>query len=128
MQRAYATSKLATVLFTQELTRRAHGAGVTAAAFHPGVIATDIGRDSAFIRLVMGSPLGRAFLSTPAQGAEPLLRLAVADPQAVNGTYFNRLKPENPASGQARDPGLARQLWDRSAELTGLQPLPSTAV
>ncbi|MFJ3804336.1 SDR family NAD(P)-dependent oxidoreductase [Streptomyces sp. NPDC090088] len=127
-QRAYATSKLATILFTHELARRTHGTGVTASAFHPGAVATDIGRDSALLRLVMNSSLGRAVLSTPEQGAEPLLHLATtADPLTANGGYFNRLKPESPAPGQARDPGLARQLWERSAYLTGLQPLPSIA-
>ena len=92
------------------------------------MVATDIGRDSALFRLVMNSPLGRAALSTPQQGAEPLLHLAaIADPQAVNGAYFNRLTPEELAPGQARDQDLARRLWDRSAQLTGLQPSPSTA-
>ena len=95
-QRAYAASKLATVLFTRELARRTRGTGVTTSCFHPGMVATDIGRDSALLRLVMNSPLGRAALSTPQQGAEPLLHLAaIADPQAVNGAYFNRLTPEN---------------------------------
>lgn len=124
-QRAYAASKLATVLFTQELARRTHGTGVTTSCFHPGVVATDIGRDSALIRFIINSPLGRAVLSTPQQGAEPLLRLAtITDPRAVNGAYFNRLTQEHAASGQARDPELARLLWNRSVQLTDLQPLP----
>ena len=61
-------------------------------------------------------------LPSPRRGAEPLLHLAtIADPQAVNGTYFNRLKPEEPANEQARDPSLARRLWERSVTLTGLE-------
>jgi len=117
---AYPASKLATVLFTRELARRAQGTGVTASAFHPGVIATDLGRESPFFRL-MNSWLGRVVLSTPRRGAEPLVHLAtIADPQAVSGTYFNRLKPEDPASRPARDPDLARRLWERSAQLTSL--------
>lgn len=125
-QREYATSKLATVLFTQELARRSQGTGITTSSFHPGAIATDIGRDSALFRFVMNSPLGRVALSTPEQGAEPLLHLAtIADPHSVNGAYFNRLKRENPVPGQARDPELARRLWEHSAQLTGLQPRPS---
>ena len=85
------------------------------------MVATDLGRDSPLFRL-MNSRAGRIALSSPRRGAEPLLHLAtIADPQAVNGTYFNRLKPEEPVNGQARDPGLARQLWERSAALTGLE-------
>ena len=92
------------------------------------MVATDIGRDSALSRLVMNSPLSRVALSTPQQGAEPLLHLAtIADPQAVDGAYFNRLTPQELAPGQACDPDLARHLRDRSAQLTGLQPSPSTA-
>ena len=120
-RQAYPASKLATILFTRELARRTAGTGITAVAFHPGVVATDLGRGSPLFRL-MNSWAGRIVLSSPRRGAEPLLHLAtIADPQAVNGTYFNRLKPEEPASEQARDPGLARQLWERSAALTGLE-------
>lgn len=127
-QRAYAQSKLATILFTQELARRMQGEGVTASAFHPGVVATDVSRDSSVNRVLMGSRLARALLSTPDQGAEPLLHLAtVGDPQTVSGAYFHRLEPEAPKNDQARDADLARQLWVRSAQLTDLQVLPSTS-
>ena len=124
IRRAYPAAKLATLLFTRELARRTRDAGLTAVAFHPGFVATDLGRGSPVFRL-MNSWLGRAVLSTPRRGAEPLLHLAtVADPQTVNGAYLNRLKPEDPANEQARDPSLARQLWERSAQLTGLDTLP----
>ena len=124
VRRAYPASKLATLLFTRELARRTRDAGLTAVAFHPGFVATDLGRGSRFFRL-MNSRLGRVVLSTPERGAEPLLHLAtVADPGTVNGVYFNRLKPEEPANPQARDPALARRLWDRSAQLTGLPARP----
>jgi NAD(P)-dependent dehydrogenase (short-subunit alcohol dehydrogenase family) len=127
-QQAYPASKLATILFTRELARRTRGTGITASAFHPGVVATDIGRDSRVFRLVVNSWLGRAALPAPRRGAEPLLHLAaIADPQTINGTYFNRLKPEDPANEQARDPNLARRLWERSAQLTGLHGLPPPA-
>jgi NAD(P)-dependent dehydrogenase (short-subunit alcohol dehydrogenase family) len=127
VHQTYPASKLATILFTRELALRTRGTGITASAFHPGVIATDLGRESAFFRL-MNSRLGRIVLSTPERGAEPLLHLAtVADPQTVNGAYFNRLKPEEPANPQARDPSLARRLWERSAQLTGVPALPPPA-
>ncbi|HEY7261579.1 MAG TPA: SDR family NAD(P)-dependent oxidoreductase [Trebonia sp.] len=120
-QQAYPASKLATILFTRELARRTDGTGITAAAFHPGVVRTDIGRDSPVFRVVMNSWLGRSVVPGAGRGAEPLLHLAtLADPQLLNGTYFSRLRPEEPANEQARDPGLARQLWDRSAQLTGV--------
>jgi NAD(P)-dependent dehydrogenase (short-subunit alcohol dehydrogenase family) len=97
------------------------GTGVTASAFHPGLIATDIGRDSAATRLLMGTRLAKAVLSTPDKGAEPLLHLATqSDAEAINGHYFHKLKPEDPKNKQATDPDLAQRLWERSARLTGL--------
>ena len=120
VRRAYPASKLATLLFTRELARRTRDTGITTAAFHPGLVATDLGRGSPVFQLMNSWP-GRVVLSSPKRGAEPLLNLATAASlQAVNGTYFNRLKHEEPARGQARDPGLARELWERSARLTGL--------
>jgi NAD(P)-dependent dehydrogenase (short-subunit alcohol dehydrogenase family) len=119
-RQAYGESKLATILFTAELARRTQGTGITTMAFHPGLIVTDVGRDSPFFHNVMNSWLGRKVFAGPSRGAEPLLALATAaDPADLNGRYFNRLKPETPASAQARDPNVARQLWERTAELTG---------
>ncbi|MFC3996392.1 SDR family NAD(P)-dependent oxidoreductase [Nocardiopsis sediminis] len=123
--RVYGAAKLATVLFTAELARRTSATGVTTSAFHPGDVSTDVTRDNALLRYFMTSRLGRAVLLSPEQGAEPLLHLAtVADPQAVNGAYFDRLTREDPKNPQARDPRLARLLWERSAQLTGLAASP----
>jgi NAD(P)-dependent dehydrogenase (short-subunit alcohol dehydrogenase family) len=113
---AYGSSKLATILFTRELARRT---AVTATAFHPGGVATDVTRDNRFLHTLLSSPLGRfatGMTLTPEQGAEPLVRLAtVPDPEP--GAYYHRLTREDPRNPQARDPDLARALWDRSAEL-----------
>ena len=59
---------------------------------------------------------------SPEQGAAPLVALAVRpDPQAVNGAYLHRFKDrEWLVAAEARDAQLARRLWERSAELTGL--------
>jgi len=120
IRQAYPASKLGTLLFTRELARRTRDAGLAAVTFHPGFVATDLGRGSPVFRL-MNSWAGRVVLSSPGRGAEPLLNLATAASlQAVSGTYFNRLKPEDPPRGQARDPGLARELWELSARLAGL--------
>ncbi len=43
-QRAYAHSKLATILFTRALARRLEGSNATVNVIHPGVVKTDLGR------------------------------------------------------------------------------------
>ncbi|MCF1592355.1 SDR family NAD(P)-dependent oxidoreductase [Streptomyces muensis] len=118
---AYATAKLATVIFTRELARRSRETRLTTSAFHPGVVASDVARDSAMMSALMGTRLFKAMTSTPEQGAEPLLHLATTpDAAAVNGKYFNRLKPGKSTNPQVDEPDLARRLWERSAELTNL--------
>jgi NAD(P)-dependent dehydrogenase (short-subunit alcohol dehydrogenase family) len=122
-QRAHQTAKLATIIFTLELSRRM--TTVSACAFHPGIVASDIYRDSAVIRILATSRLGKALQSTPERGAEPLLHLATTpDPATVDGVYFERLDRKELRNAQAADPDLAKRLWERSAELTGL---PSTS-
>jgi len=97
------------------------GLGVTVSAFHPGAIASDVFRDSAVGRVLMNTRAAKALLSTPEQGAEPLIRLATTgDAHAVNGRYFHGHKLEEPRNKRAVDPDLARRLWDRSAKLTGV--------
>ena len=119
---AYGATKLAGILFTRELARRTQGTGVTTSAFHPGSVASDIGRGGGLPGLLFGSRLSKMVLATPAQGAEPLVRLATTmDARTVNGQYFHRCTLEEPKNKQATDPHLAQQLWERSAQLTGVR-------
>ncbi len=45
-QRAYGASKLENILFTKELHRRYHDRGLSAAAFHPGVVGSNFAMDT----------------------------------------------------------------------------------
>ena len=126
---AYADSKLASILFVRELARRvadgaagSAAAGPAAAAFHPGFVLSQFGRDTWYLSRLNGRWWNRYVARTPEQGAAPLVALAVRpDPQAVNGAYLHRFKHrEWLVASEARDAQLARQLWERSAELTGL--------
>lgn len=120
-QRSYGAAKLAMILFTRELARRTPETGVTAAAFHPGAVASGIVRDNRILGRLMDSRLARLVLATPERGAEPLLHLATApDAESVNGHYFRRFEREEPRHRQAGDAELARRLWERSEALTGL--------
>lgn len=118
--KAYGDSKLANVLFSRELHRRFHADGLTSAAFHPGVVATNFAAEThSSMRWVYRTPLAR-LLASPAKGADTLLWLATAQAGAWrSGEYFERRRVAR-THPQADDAALAAGLWDRSAELLGL--------
>jgi retinol dehydrogenase 12 len=113
----YAISKLSNVLFTKELARRLEGTDVTTYAVHPGVVATDVWRNVPRpLRWVI-----KKFMITPEQGAEASLRCAT-DPAFANqtGRYYDVGGTEKEPNRLANDVELARTLWTKSAEWTGL--------
>ena len=113
----YAISKLSNVLFTKELARRLAGTGVTTYAVHPGVVATDVWRRvPAPVRWVI-----KKFMITPEEGAVSSLRCAT-DPAFADqtGRYYDVGGKERAPNKLADDVELARTLWTRSAEWTGL--------
>jgi len=112
---AYSRSKLANILFTQELSRRLEGTGVTANCLPPGVVATGIFRNlPGWMRVLFTSP----FFLSPEKGADTLLYLATAPEVAgVTGRYFVRRKPVR-SSRASRDADAARRLWQASEALT----------
>jgi retinol dehydrogenase-12 len=117
MWKAYAQSKLANVLFTRELSRRAAPSGVATNAVHPGAIASGFGRNRPgfFNRLVtVGSP----FLASPDRGARAAVHVAT-DPRlaGVTGRYFSGRRERSPARA-ARDDDTARRLWQISEAMT----------
>jgi NAD(P)-dependent dehydrogenase (short-subunit alcohol dehydrogenase family) len=116
---AYGTSKLANILFTRALARRLEGSGVVANCLHPGVIRTGLAR-GAPLPIRLGWRVASVFFGSPRKGAGTLVYLASAPEAAeVSGGYFADSRPASP-SAQAQDDELAEQLWERSAELTGI--------
>jgi NAD(P)-dependent dehydrogenase (short-subunit alcohol dehydrogenase family) len=114
----YAVSKLANVLFTQELARRLDGSGVTAYAVHPGGIGSDIWsrRFPSFLRGPVNALVGLAMKSTT-EGAKTQVWCATAPELATeSGKYYDdcKAKPANAAA----TPELAAELWTRSEDWT----------
>ena len=124
--RAYGQSKLANLLFTLELDRRAHGR-LAAVAAHPGYAATHLQQGQGQKHFERLMSLGnRVFAQSDAQGAWPSLR-AATDPGVRSGEYYGPHLMElrgNPVpagrSRQARDLNAAARLWDVSEDLTGV--------
>jgi NAD(P)-dependent dehydrogenase (short-subunit alcohol dehydrogenase family) len=131
---AYGASKLANLLFTAELARRAGAAGspLVAAAAHPGWAATNLQYAGPGYA---GNPIGRAvtrlanavIAQSAADGALPQLYAATM-PDVRGDDYFgpdglaeSRGGPTRVGrSDAARDAGLAGRLWERSEQLTGV--------
>jgi len=117
--RVYGGSKLANILFTNELARRVGSRSVRIWSAHPGAVATRLGANNGGIAKIV-LPLLALFFKTPDQGAATSIHLC-ADPEidAQNGTYFADMKPV-PLAGRAEDPELAKRLWSESEKLVGL--------
>lgn len=112
---AYADSKLANILFTRELARRAPNVVVN--CFHPGFVYTGFGQNNGGLfagAIKFGASL---FARTPEKGAETLVWLA-GSPEAasVRGEYCYDCKPIK-TSRRAKDDTLAKQLWDLSEKI-----------
>jgi retinol dehydrogenase-14 len=121
-QRAYNQSKLANVMFTNELARRLAGTGVTANSLHPGVVHTNFGAEDQAWWFTVVSRVIYPLLKTPAQGAETPIYLA-SSPEVggVTGKFFANRKPRT-TNALASDTGMTARLWQVSADLVGLTP------
>eukprot|EP00500_Bicosoecida_sp_ms1_P009561 CAMPEP_0203816630 /NCGR_PEP_ID=MMETSP0115-20131106/16952_1 /ASSEMBLY_ACC=CAM_ASM_000227 /TAXON_ID=33651 /ORGANISM="Bicosoecid sp, Strain ms1" /LENGTH=346 /DNA_ID=CAMNT_0050725537 /DNA_START=75 /DNA_END=1111 /DNA_ORIENTATION=+ len=97
----YGVSKVSNIFFTRELNRRNVGTGVSAYAVHPGVIYTNLQRQSTGFKVFYA--IGRVFMKTIPQGAATQLYCAVLAPpvpecvagataeaaaKVANNTYF----------------------------------------
>ncbi len=107
---AYAQSKLALTMFSIDLAERVQGDGITVVSLHPGSLL-----DTKMVRQTFGSAWGSA-----QAGADAIVHLVSSDAiPAKTGCYFDQ-QHESRAHPQAYDPEARRQLWEISAQLTGL--------
>jgi NAD(P)-dependent dehydrogenase (short-subunit alcohol dehydrogenase family) len=140
---AYGRSKTANILFSLAFDRRHRGRGVRAAAVHPGVIQTELGRHIDPAR--MQALIDQISKERAAQGKEPfqwktvpqgaatsVWAAVVADAEDVGGRYCEnchvaQILPDGvtmaPGSEgvhtYALDPGNAEALWKKSEEMVG---------
>jgi retinol dehydrogenase-14 len=122
-QAAYSQSKLANVMFTNELARRLEGTGVTANSLHPGVVRTNFGAEDQTWLFTVVSQVVLPFLKTPARGAQTSIYLASSpEMDGVTGQFFANKKVKT-ANKVADDPTMRARLWQASADLVGLAHL-----
>ena len=114
--RAYGQSKLANVLFANELNRRTPEQ-VKVNSLHPGIIQTNLGRHMKGPFAVMLGLFMFPFMSTIQQGAATSCFLAASpDAAAFSGQYFANCRPAK-TNPLAADEALARRLWEVSTDL-----------
>jgi NAD(P)-dependent dehydrogenase (short-subunit alcohol dehydrogenase family) len=134
--KSYGQSKLANLLFTQELQRRIDSAGLgyTTVSLHPGAVNTDLARnlmgEKNYEKMKSGkgtfvqNALGRAmslFLKTPEQGASTQIWLASGmGGDNVAAKHFVDCK-EKGLAAFATDETAAKKLWAESEENSGVE-------
>ena len=109
---AYSLSKLAIVLFTQELAEQLQGTGITVNVLHPGHVATGIWNmwehPKWYQRLLI--KLLHLFLISPDKGALTSIYLACSDEVAgITGKYFSKQKPV-PVKSKYNNPRIQKEL------------------
>lgn len=117
IMKAYEQSKLANVLFTNELAYRLNGTNVTVNSLHPGFVKTQIGnKNASWYSNLFWSIVTLGAISVE-DGAKTSVYLASSpEVKGVTGKYFDKCK-EKKAAALALDKELGKQLWKKSEEL-----------
>jgi len=114
---SYGQSKLANLLFANQLAKRLAGTGKTANSLHPGVIHTNLTRSMNPIArgaMSIGAPL---VLKSAGEGAATQSYLAVhPSVEGVSGKYFADCN-ESRSSSHGRDEAMAEKLWEASEKI-----------
>ncbi|TPX30543.1 hypothetical protein SmJEL517_g05924 [Synchytrium microbalum] len=88
--RVYSRTKLANILYTDNLAKRLSGTGVTANSLHPGVVRTELIRHVNIPFYAWSLyPIAMIVTKTPWEGAQTTLHVALSDEcSQVTGKYF----------------------------------------
>ncbi len=115
---AYGQSKLANVLFANQLAKRLEKTKVTANSLHPGVIATNLGRNMKGPMMAVMGLMFLPFMRNIPQGAATQCYVATHPSlEGVSGYYFSDCQAKK-TSRYGRDAKLAERLWNVSEDLT----------
>ena len=118
-QKVYGGSKLAMLLFTQELNRRLQDSNISVFAVDPGAVATGITiHNGGWFAVV--SKILETFFASPAEAAEVAVNTACTPGlEQYSGSYFKR-GGQAELSPTALDDALAEGLWQKGCELSGI--------
>jgi len=115
---AYGQSKMANIMFAKGLAKKLEGDGhsIKSVSVHPGVIKTNLWRQTPFKSGVMGWLSDRAIMDkTVPQGAASTVWAALS-PDVDQGGYISDCKAALPKVNQATDAKQIDELWRVTAE------------
>lgn len=121
--KAYGDAKLANILFTRGLHERFHRDGLTSVAFHPGMVATSFATDTtSWFGWVYRTPLAKLVLVPASKGGDTLAWFIDGEPDVtwISGHYYDERSLTTRMNPQVLDDALVDALWERSAELVGI--------
>ncbi len=124
-QRLYGRTKLELILFTQELAARVADKRITVNAMCPGLVATNISGEGALFTRLAAVASRTPVIRRPEQGASLAIRMACDTAFAGRTGEFLSSTPGAgllPTAPARRDRALQAALWDRTADLVGLDP------
>ncbi|WOG90227.1 hypothetical protein DCAR_0209470 [Daucus carota subsp. sativus] len=117
---AYAQSKLCTMLHTLELAKRLKEGeiNVTANVLHPGIVGTNIFKNRGALNKFM-TVAGNIVFKNIQQGASTTCYVALNPKvKGISGEYFVGNNISKSATAMAKDPEMAKKLWELSEEMT----------
>jgi NAD(P)-dependent dehydrogenase (short-subunit alcohol dehydrogenase family) len=118
---AYCDSKLANIMFTNELAHRLDLTKITANCLHPGMVDTGLvnPNNSRVMKALWWA--AKPFMISPEKGAQTSIYLASSPEVAtVSGKYFKNRKLTR-ASSSAQSRAEATRLWRLSQDETGIE-------
>lgn len=120
--KAYGKSKLANILFSNELARRLQAQGVAVNSLHPGYVNSSFGKNNGALMGGVMALSSKLFGISTEKGAKTSIYLASApEAAAFSGKYFAHCREIRP-SPESQSEDAAKRLWAECEKLTGVAP------
>jgi NAD(P)-dependent dehydrogenase (short-subunit alcohol dehydrogenase family) len=117
---AYSNAKLMVMMWTDALSRRLSGSGVTVNVLMPGFVATNLGKNSGSLRSAIMFAMVRPMQISAKKGAETSVYLASADElSGISGKCFAK-KKETTTCPASLDVEAQERLWNETVRMLKL--------
>ncbi len=120
--RAYGNAKLANIIFTRGLHKRFRSRGVSAVAFHPGLVRTSFAAQARGYLHTLYTGAFSGFFDSPETAGERLRFFIEGNPKAdwQPGEYYRAPGRIGLTKPQVYDPDIVAEHWDRCSQMLGI--------